>query len=257
VVQGDMVYGEGDKEDQGSKIAFKPNTIRYSIDKNHPEGAKVARSKIGIALHTEYDKDGKAILNPNIQVNEHPDVYNMPVAVDQSKMKFDKGVLTKATTNIGKLMNKIPKEGWDAINHPEIKTHAMTYINKKVRDGESNYDVSELSDHIHKKMQKEIDSVKTEKAKTAKIAKRNQLLGHLTQHQEHYQNAFNIQHHIEAAKHHIIDQLNHGQTFEHTYDNGQVAAPEGYVMISHHGPLKFVNRGDFSRQNFNAGQFQK
>jgi len=257
IVQGDMVYGESDKEDQGSKVAFKPNTIRYSIDKSHPEGKKVAKSKIGLALHTEYDKDGKAILNPNIKVNEHPDVYNMPVAVDQSKMKFNKSVLTRATTNIGKLMNKIPKEGWEAINHSEIKAHVSTYINKKVRDGESNYDVSELAAHISKKMQKEIDSVKTEKAKAAKIVKLSGLLGHLKTHQEHYQNAFKIQHHIAAAKHHIIDQLNHGQTFEHTYDNGQQASPEGYVMIGHHGPLKFVNRGDFSRQNFNAGQFQK
>lgn len=257
VVQGDMLYGENDKDHRDGKVSFKPNTIRYSIDKNHPEGEKVVNSKIGLALHTEYDKDGKAILNPNIKVKHHPDIYNMPVAVDQSKMNFDKGVLTKATTNIGKLMNKIPKEGWDAIGRQDVKDHAMTYINSKVRDGETDYSADELSSHISKKLQKEIDSVKTEKSKEAKEAKRKDMLEHIAKHKDAYQHAFNIQHHISDAKHHIIDRLNRNQTFEHTYDNGEQAAPEGYVMIGHHGPLKFVNRGDFSRQNFNAGKFQK
>ena len=256
VVQGDMLYGENDKEHRDGKVSFKPNTIRYSIDKNHPEGEKVVNSKIGLALHTEY-RDGKAVLNPNIEVAHHSDIYNMPVAVDTDKMNFDKGVLTKATTNIGKLMNKIPKDRWDAITQPDVKAHIMTYINSKVREGKDDYNTDDLIRHIDKKMQKEIDSVKSEKTKVAKETKRDELVDHIMINKEHYQNAFDIQRHINVAKHHIIDQLNTNQTFEHTYENGDKAAPEGYVMIGHHGPLKFVNRGDFSRQNFTQGQFQK
>lgn len=257
IVQGDMLYSESDKETNDGKVGFKPNTIRYSIDAKHPEGKKVARSKIGIALHTEYDKDGKAILNPNIRVNTHPDVYNMSVAVDQDKLKFDKNILIDATRNIGNLMNQIPKSGWDAIGREDIRNHVMTYINSKVRQGDSKYYVAELAEHIQNKMEKEIESVKTEKSKASKQTKLDDMQAHLTKHQDAYQKAFNIQHHIADAKHHIIDKLNHGQTFDHSYENGDVAHPEGYVMVGHHGPLKFVNRNDFSRINFNAGKFQK
>lgn len=256
VVQGDMLYGEHDKEYHGGKVAFKPNTIRYAIDQHHPEGEKVARSKIGLALHTEY-KNGRAILNPQIQVNHHPDVYNMPVAVDKDKMKFDHSILTKHQSSIGTLMNEIPSQGWKAVTDPKITPHVMTYINSKVREGQSNYKVSELRKHISDKLQKGIDAVKSEKSKDAKQLQRHEILTHLKNNAEHFKNAFGIQSHIAQAKHHIIDKLNHEQTFDHSYDSGEKAHPEGYVMIGHHGPLKFVNRSDFSRVNFTAGKFQK
>ena len=46
-------------------------------------------------------------------------------------------------------------------------------------------------------------------------------------------------------------------TFKQYLEEGAAAHPEGYVMIGHHGPLKFVNREDFSCVNFTAGKFQK
>lgn len=256
VVQGDMLYGEHDKEYHGGKIAFKPNTIRYAIADDHPEGQKVHRSKVGIALHTEY-KDGKAVLNPNIEVNHHPDVYNMPVTVSPEKMQFDKDKLSYHQHHIGKLMNKVSREGWDAVTHEGAREHVMTYINSKVRAGDSNYKVDELVKHINSKLQKGIDAVKTEKSKEAKEEQKRILVDHVKKNRHHFKRAFAIQKHIADAKHHIIDQLNHGQTFEHSYEDGSAAQPEGYVLIGHHGPLKFVNREDFSRVNFNAGTFKK
>ena len=257
IVQGDMLYGEHDKEETGGKVSFKPNTIRYSIPSDHEEGVKVSKSKIGVALHTEYDKDGKAVLNPNIKVKSHPDVYNMPVAVDPDKMNFDHSALFQHQSAIGKTMNQIPAEGWEAITHPSITTHAMTYINSKVRKGETDYNVDELMRHIATKSQKEINAVKTDKSKEAKKAKLKDLLSFIGANEEHLTNAFTIQKHIVDAKHHIIDRLNTNQTFEHTYENGEKANPEGYVLIGHHGPIKLVNRADFSRQNFNVGTFKK
>lgn len=256
VVQGDMLYGEHDKEHHGTKVAFKPNTIRYAVDTNTPEGQKVTKSKIGIALHTQY-KSGKAVLNPEIAHNHHEDVYVMPVKVNKAKLNFNNELLSKHQKKIGTLMNEIPKEGWHAVTDKKITPHVATYVNGKVREGDSNYKVKELENHISSKYQKAIDSVKTEKSKDSKRAERDALLHHIKSNSEHFKNAFAIQHHIAEAKHHIIDQLNHGQTFEHTYESGEKAHPEGYVVIGHHGPLKFVNRADFSRVNFTAGKFQK
>jgi hypothetical protein len=249
VVQGDMLYGEHDREHTDSKVSFKPNTIRYSIDKNHPEGQKVAKSKIGVALHTRYE-DGKAVLDPNIETKSHPDVYNMPVAVDGEKMKFDTEKLKHHASEIGKGMQGITKEGWEGISHPKIAEHVKTYINSKVRKGEDDYNVPELIRHIHDKGQKDIDSVKTAASKMTKVHKRNELLAHVRTHAGAFKRAFAIQSHINQAKHHIIDRLNHNQTFGHHYDSGEEAAPEGYVAIGHHGPIKFVNRAGFSAANF-------
>lgn len=257
IVQGDMLYDEKDKHEEGGKVSFKPNTIRYSIDKDHPEGQKVARSKIGVAIHTQYDKDGKAVLNPEIPTKDHPDVYNMPVAVHPSKMKFDNEKLKKHTSEIGKAMHGISKEGWSAVTHPDAVEHVKTYINQKVRKGETDYNVPELLDHIKGKFQKEIDKVATAKSKSSKEQARDTVMGHVQAHSDDFKKAFAIQHHINAAKHHVIDRLNHNQTFEHHYETGEEAAPEGYVSIGHHGPVKFVNRGEFSRANFQMSANRK
>ncbi len=257
VVQGDMLYDQNDKHDEGDKVSFKPNTIKYSIKKNHEEGKKVARSKIGVAIHTQYDKDGKAVLNPEIPTKSHPDVYNMPVSVHKDKMKFDHDKLKGHTSAIGHAMHKIPKEGWDAVTKPEAVEHVKTYINQKVRQGKTDYNVPEMMKHVHGKYQKEIDKVKTDKAKGAKAAERDAILGHMHTHSQHFEHAFEIQHHINEAKHHIIDRLNKNQTFEHHYENGEKAHPEGYVSIGHHGPVKFVNRGDFSKANFEMSANRK
>ena len=249
VVQGDFLYDHEDKKDEGNKYSFKPNTIRYSIGKDTPEGKAVGDSKIGVALHTRYEGD-KAVLDPNIEYKHHKDVYVMPVAVNKDKMKFDKDMIKKKVSDMGSTTKSITKEGWDAVTHSSIFPHVKTYINSEVRKGNQNYNVDGLKKHIFDKHQKEIDSVKTEKSKATKTAKRNDLLSHVENNRQHFENAFKLQGHINDVKHHIIDKLDHGQTFHHSYDNGDEAKPEGYVMIGHHGPLKLVDRANFSRANF-------
>lgn len=250
IVQGDLLYTDEDKTEKDGKISFKPNTIRYSIDKNHPEGQKVAQSKIGVAIHTQYDHSGKAVLNPEIGVQSHPDVYNMPVSVDSGKMKFDNNKLKQHASEIGKLTKHMSQAGWNAVTHEKAVPFVKTYINSKVRAGEENLNTDELVSHVNDKYQKEIDKVKTDKSKAAKSAERDEIVSHIRTNSHHFDTAFAIQSHINAAKHHVISTLDKNQTFDHHYADGTPAAPEGYVSISHHGPLKLVNRQEFSRANF-------
>lgn len=250
VVQGDLLYGEDDKEHKDDKVSFKPNTIKYSIHKDSDEGKKITRSKIGIALHTEYH-GGKAVLNPDVKTEDHPDVYKAPVQVNTSKVKFDDEKLSSHASNIGKKMQEIPKKGWDAVSHPDIKEHAKTYINQMVRGGKADQCTAEgLHGHIHDKYQKLIDGVKTPAAKAAKIAEREHLKKHVADNADHFDKAFDLQNHINDAKHHILDASNRDHPFEHSYEDGTKAEPEGLVSIGHHGPVKFVKRAGFSAANF-------
>lgn len=267
IVQGDLMYGENDRTEKDGKISFKPNTIRYSINKAHPEGKKIAKSKIGIALHTRYnqDKDGKlkAELDPNIETKAHPDVYVAPVAQDHSKAKVDKAKLTKHASEIGKLMHKIPKEAWGEITHPDISEHVKTYINAKVRKGETNHSHKELIEHIHAKFDKEAASKKSEKGKAQTEERRKTLIDRVKKVGGHIDTAFRIQEHINHAKHHIIDHLdrNANELFDHSYDeddgSSTPAKPEGHVVIGHAGPLKFVDRQNFSAANFRMSANRK
>lgn len=54
VYQGDFMHSHDEMHHSSSHVSFQPNTIRYSIKKDTPEGKKAANSKIGIAVHTKY-----------------------------------------------------------------------------------------------------------------------------------------------------------------------------------------------------------
>ena len=53
VFQGDLMHTPEDVKDDGENLNFKPNTITYSVPRDSDVGKKVARSKLGVAIHTE------------------------------------------------------------------------------------------------------------------------------------------------------------------------------------------------------------
>lgn len=80
----------GDVEDKNGKYHFKPNTITYSTKHSSEEGKKIAKSKLGIAIHTSY-KGGnpdhpetmKATYAPDLShFKHHPDVHNIDTQGD-------------------------------------------------------------------------------------------------------------------------------------------------------------------------------
>jgi hypothetical protein len=257
-LQADMMYDEDDKHEENNHYTFKPNTIKYAVDKHSTEGKKIEKSKIGLAIHTEYH-NGIAHLNPDVKTADHPDIYKAPVKIDHTKINFDENKLRDHESHIGKMLHSLSSDDWQHIQHPEVRAHVKTYINSKIRKGADNYNVPELIAHIHTKYQTEIDAAKSEKGKISKQTKRDELLSHVRTNARAYKTAFELQHHITQAKHHIIDKLNahQNETFKHSYANGEKANPEGYVSIGHHGPLKFVNRKEFSRANFEQSANRK
>ena len=84
IFQGDLMYSkdgkENDVETKGGKFHFTPNTITYSTDKGSEEGKKIAKAKVGVAIHTRYKgksfEDLKAEYNPDMKdLQQHSDVH--------------------------------------------------------------------------------------------------------------------------------------------------------------------------------------
>ena len=91
----------------------------------------------------------------------------------------------------------------------------------------------------------------------------------MTQNQKHLENAFKVHHATEAVKDHLVDLINkadsnskvthHLENQDGTY---RQTGAEGWTFDSPNHPnintLKLVNRGDFSRNNFNLNtRFRK
>ena len=102
-------------------------------------------------------------------------------------------------------------------------------------------------------MMKEIDKVKSDKAKTAKRMLLYSGLEYIEQHQREFNAMLAMYKKMQEAKQLVIDQLDHLETFR-TYvqtSNGyRLTNPEGYVLHHNGDMIKLVNRIEFSYINF-------
>jgi hypothetical protein len=144
----------------------------------------------------------------------------------------------------------------------DLLIQVKTYNNSKIRAGEKitnpKAHVEGLFHYIYDKIQKEIDSRKTDKAKAGLEEKRKKVLSIFTQHDKgEIVKIFELTNLLVDAKHMIIDKMNaagHISTFLKTPNGFKVTGVEGFVAIDHltGGAVKIVNRMEFSKANFSA-----
>jgi len=276
VVQGDFLYAKEDirKEtiDGTSYITFHPNTIVYAIPAKSDLAKRILRSDIGVVWHTTYRGDsfeemsasfGKEIAS---KLKESPKVWSVDavykdVSGNASMTKKETAAITRVLSNAGKKFNTIKRSTFDGItNHPERLVRVKTFINSKIRQGEQiknpNRFVSELMDYIHDYYQKEIDKLKTEKSKAARIEKRKDVLSYFANTPKSQIVAlFELYNLVVESKLVLISKLDKTKrigTFLKTADGFKVTEQEGFVAIDRMGKnaVKLVDRIGFSHANF-------
>lgn len=260
VFQGDMMHTKSDMSIEGGKVNFTPNTITYKTSRQSEEGRKAQRSEMGIVTHTEYK--GSTIDNmraapiSNNPLGTHRDVHQIDPAINFKDVKHTPETKSSFQTHITKADKQLktqPQEFHNAIQHHAA--HLETYINSTVRD-QSTPSTAGYKKFLTNKGQKEVDSVKTPKAKEQKQSISNDRLEHVNANKQHFDNAFQIHSHIQHAKNALVDALSNSSSFEHEIA-GQKTKPEGFVASHNGNMLKLVDRSEFSRQNLLAGGIKK
>lgn len=74
--QGDYMHDTHDLHHSDHEVSFKPNTIKYHVSKDTPEGKKAVSSKIGVAFHTQFTGN-----------HEHPESMHAHPIEDHSAFK--------------------------------------------------------------------------------------------------------------------------------------------------------------------------
>lgn len=111
---------------------------------------------------------------------------------------------------------------------------------------------------MNDKMQASINNLKTEKAKSRKMAVKDKLISYLTKNKSKIDKAFVLYLDLIGLKIKIVRKLETVKdigTFVATNDGYRVTAPEGFVAIDKFKKgttLKLVDRLEFSKQNFTA-----
>ena len=268
VYQGDFMHDSSERKEDGNEVSFKPNTIRYHVGKNTPEGKKAARSRIGFATHTEIhgnpDKPETLQASPlrdTSRFKQHPDVHHISAQTSLGSGKHLSSQESKQVEHHIKQAEAIHNDLHPA-HHDIINRHAehiSTYINQTVRTAEKPT-TQGLRKHIQNRMQKEVDKMKTEKGKAAKTERLNSTLAHHDEHEQHFGKALQIHHHIQQTKNILVSGLNKAtktsNPMKQSIDDKETD-PEGHV-VQHKGEIvKMVNRQEFSRANFAPKDWKK
>lgn len=277
VYQGDLMFTQSDlrKEtiDEVDYITFHPNTIVYAVPASSELARKIKAARIGVVWHTTYTGSSFETMKASFGQSIVSKMTRVPsVWMDDANYKDYSGTATftsAETTQItsiiskcGSLFKQVSAETLNAINKDaDLLLLVKTYNNSKVRAGEritnTREHVKGLFNWIYERFQKEIESKKTEKGKSAQEEKRKKILAFFANHdQEQIAKIFELSNLIADAKEMIIAKMNeagHISTFIRTTNGFKVTGVEGFVAIDHikGGAVKIVDRMEFSKNNFN------
>lgn len=273
VVQGDIMFTQDDLKSEtieGEKyVTFHPNTIVYAVPEH--EAGDLLKANIGVVFHTTYEgktfEEMRASYGVNVEAfKKTPKVWAVSAGVSDvggraNLTAAETKQVTKQLSDAGKLFQSIGRGVFDLISSDSelntiINTYNNTFIRRAERMGGGSGHVRGLVKYIHDKYQKDIDKLKTDKSKDAKIAKRKEVLDSIDSHQQDLVKIFELQKLVVAAKETIINKLNQintTKTFVKTKNGFKVTGAEGFVAIDRigGGAVKLVDRLEFSTNNFN------
>ena len=283
VIQGDMMYTKSDlstKTIEGTEyITFQPNTIVYAIPKNGPLGKFVQSTKMGIIFHTEYKGKTLETMKASFNINISKLRKTKTVWFDDATYKDVSGTvtLTKDETEtlngyIERIESLLPKcekyldlmaENFDEKNQFAIPTNFKVHLNSYFRSTDdlpdSNTMVADFKNYWTTKLDKKIESVKSDAAKEKYIEIKKDGLNKIEKQTADLQNATLLYNYIMDAKNVLVQKLSKVKsigTFLRTDDGLKTTEPEGFVAVDRlkGNAVKLVNRLEFSRANFTAAK---
>jgi len=273
VVQGDIMFTKDDLKNETIEgeeyITFHPNTIVYAVPKH--EAGDLLKAEIGVVFHTAYEgktfEEMRASYGVDVEAfKKTAKVWAVSAGVRDvggraNLTASETKQVTKALSDAGKLFQSIGRGVFELISSDSelnaiINTYNNTYIRRGERVGSGRQHIRGLVQYIHDKYQKDIDKLKTDKSKEAKIAKRQAVLDNIDSHQSDLEKIIELQKLVVVAKEIIINKLNQintTKTFVKTTNGFKVTGAEGFVAIDRigGGAVKLVDRLEFSTNNFN------
>ena len=272
ILQGDLLFTDDLKSvtiDGEKMISFTPNTITYAVPVDSDIGRRIKRAKMGIVFHTQYSGKTMDSLSAGfgtVTGSSNRNVFLASAAYKQTSVMFDKSELSKFDAQIRMAEGSLSKAkpildlmSGNVTDELSVGYRLKTFFNYYIKN--SNSDMGKVKvmqqqfrDYYENFINAEIDSRKTPKGKEKFIKAKADNLRFIDRNRTALY--FAIASHITlgVAKNTLLQKMNQIQSIGHfirTSKGYRVTAPEGYVAVdSKAGAVKFVDRLEFSRQNF-------
>ena len=280
VIQGDMMYTQEDLQDENidgdDYLIFKPNTIVYAIPKNSDLANQISASKMGIVFHTRYTGDSLPEMDANFDVDVSSmtrtsnvwfrDAEYEDVSGSASMTEKETAQITGILSGAGRLFRQLNPNILKYIqNHKDVNIQIKAYTNTKIREGRPienpEAHARGLIVYLKQKFEKELNKLKTEKARIRKQQAQKEFLKFFQTNIRQLSQIFEMQNMLIACKILILRKLEQVKTMTKTFiqddDGFRVTNPEGFVAVDKLKSdqyVKLVDRLEFSRQNFNAAK---
>jgi len=278
IVQGDLVFTPGDvkkeKVDGEMMYTFRPNTITYAIPVDHEIGKKVAQAQVGVVFHTHYTGQDFLTMQAvaGAKVKSSKDVF----AIDndtpmhkvglnhQEETTFDKHVSTigKLCGDCGYFLDELVKNtGTKGDEKWHVASYLKMFFNAEIKAARNITDVDKtfasLYNFYYDKTKKMLDAIKTPANRIAKSDLVYNSQNYLRANQSKFKSLLALYKELQTVKQMVIDKLDKLETFRtfvQTEKGYKVTGPEGYVMHKDGDMIKFVNRLEFSYNNFTVAK---
>ncbi len=264
IYQGDIMHsGSKDVKKRGDEYHFTPNTITYTTKQGSPEGRKVAASKLGVVVHTQYKGKDFESMKAHFDVNqksfkEHPDVHMISPEVDATGSHFDKKTLQAFNDHMAAAEathKKLATGGYEATMRHTDKM--KMFINKNIKD-ETQPTAEGFKQYVDERGKKDIDKLKTEAGKATRLKAHNLTLQQIDQDKKHITSTLELHSHLQKAKDTLVHAITPAaQGAFGTKIGEEDTKPEGAVVTINGRPTKLVDRAEFSKANFQRGEALK
>ena len=277
IVQGDLLFTTDVKREtvNGEKLyTFTPNTITYGIPVDHPIGVATSRAKIGVVFHTHYRGNNfqtmQAVAGAKVKGSIEVLSVDNDTPMDRVGLNHSEEVLfDKYVANIEKMcaasgdfldeLTTLSGTKGDAKWH--VSSYLKQFFNSQIKNqktiSNTTKALEDLTNFYHSKVKPLADKIKTPKTQVAKkkliYDSENYLINNATK----FKSMLGLYKEIQEIKQFVIDKLDKLETFKtfvQTDTGYKVTGPEGYVLHKDGDMIKFVNRLEFSYNNFTVAK---
>ena len=255
-------------------ISFKPNTIKYAVAPESPFGSEIQNSKIGVAIHIEYEVVGgilrvKKYTTSPTEFSRSKDVFVFNVLINK-QANPNKRIMSMLLRDVDKKKAQITNI-LKSIDFNSVKNYTMelkAYINSEIRGGKfldnTSISTKQFIEYIANRYQKELSALKSEAGKQRKQAQLQSALQELKKAKSSIKLIFDVTKMVATLKNNLVKIFNEmtrnsylGTYMDQGGGNWKTTPPEGYaVSKTKGGPeiTKFVDRKEFSAANFQTGK---
>ena len=276
VIQGDLLYTDDvvEEEINGQKLyTFRPNTITYAIPVDHPLGEQCRASKIGVVFHTHYSGDDLESMQaqggvPDSMIGSTSDVLNIKNTTPMNQVNFSTAEFTQFDRHVAEIERMCGFSG-DFLDEllglkgtkGDAKWHIASYMkqffNDQIKKAQTISNPEKTLADMINFYDSKVNAAASKLSPKTQVQKKNLIYAsqnYAVENADKFKGVLQLYKELQALKTMVIGKLDELEKTIQTYvmtDKGyKITGHEGYVLHKDGDMIKFVNRIEFSYNNF-------